>query len=225
MDTLTVNVKTAEQLKSEIDSCYSNIANSPLHSLSSMVPRYCDNFDSNQGWETGDYSDDFLIESWKILDGKLSGQITAKSGFIKPVLIPIPDNMFSDFAISLEGRRTEGTRNSAYGIMFRRDASTDSYYYFYILDGKPTFGVDLYYKGTWITLKEITISDAINLNGWNQLTVIANGSQFDCQINGRSVFSFEDDRLPKGEILFAVELKRPGESVSFEFDNFVVVGP
>lgn len=224
IDRIRIQVKSPEQLTAERASCADSIGNALFKNLEGMRVVFCDTFDANTGWWLDNFDGEMMISNWTIADGSLRVENTEKEtekGFHYQVF-PLISQDFTDFAASIEGDRLEGTRSSAYGLLFRMRPDGKGFYYFYLLDGKPSYGIDLFLEGEWSSIQQTTISEVIHLNGRNQLAVIAEGERITCYINGVQVRSFEDNQLLRGGLGLGFSLAQPSASAVFQMDNFLV---
>jgi len=181
-----------------------------------------DGFDTNNDqWVVGDDDDGYATIVQTIENGAYIWEATAKKGFI--TWESANTKSVSDFFLTVEAQRTEGSRSSDYGLIFRRDAIYGNFYYFGIDNDR--FFVSIYYNEKWIDIIDRTSSAAIQPSSSNRLTVIATGSQFTFLINDQFVANATDDRIPLGKTALAIELHRADLQATFEFDNFELREP
>ncbi len=127
----------------------------------------------------------------------------------------------------MEATQVDGPLNNGYGMLFRVDDDSDSFYAFEVSgDGYIWIGwcSDLcrgdalaLVGGDWFQ------SGAVNqgLQETNRLRVVAEGTRMTFFVNGVEVGRTSDSRLAEGDVAVAVEtLGEPG--VRVVFDNFKV---
>jgi len=180
-----------------------------------------DTFDTNENnWPSGIDDSSRLKINRKITNGKYQWNATSKMGVI--AWIPADTTSVDDFSLSVETQRTDGAVQSDSGLVFRKDAK-DNFYYFGIDD--DGFFVMLNYDNQWIDIIDYTPSPAI-LNGKaNRLTVIAQGSHFVFFINDQFAGEVTDNHIQKGTVAIAVQMYEPDLQATFEFDNFELREP
>jgi hypothetical protein len=132
---------------------------------------------------------------------------------------------FTDGVYEVEATAVDGTLNNGFGMMFRYDEETDSFYLFEVSsDGYVWIGlcqngcseVDAVVEGGWFQ------SDAVNLglDATNFLRVEAKGSNLAFYVNGIEVGRMNDSTLTGGDIGLLVETFDEG-GVRILFDNFL----
>jgi serine/threonine protein kinase len=184
----------------------------------------CDNFDNNSAnWPSGTYSDAFISAGDQVIGGGkyiLSGQaVQGVTWLHKSSVDPV-----TDFSATVRARRTAGPADSVcYGIVFRYDEKNQIYYLFEACDDRQ-FKVD-YGDGSQLnTLQDWTLSDAIQPDADNWLSVVGEGSQFRFFINGSQVASLSDSHLKRGYLgVFNTAVQ--GDQFSVDFAHFLVRAP
>jgi len=179
-------------------------------------------FDNNvNGWFTGKYEGDYILETVTIRDGKYRWETTAKDSVTD---YGFPDlGEFGDFRLTVEGRQTGGSGEAEYGLLFRSTEESD--YSFGICEGTGEFYLGRYVNGEYEPLIDYTGNAAIRPGETNLLAVRARGSRFELFINGEKVGQADDSSIPFGEVAVFIYLNNPGDKAEFEFDNFEVYSP
>jgi hypothetical protein len=132
---------------------------------------------------------------------------------------------FADGVYELEATQIAGPLNNGYGMLFKLDEETDSFYMFEVSgDGWIWIGrcAELceteqiaLVGGDWFR------SPAVNqgLQSTNNLRVVVEGSRMTFYVNGIEVGRSSDDRLTEGDVAVMVEALGEG-GVRVIFDNF-----
>ncbi|MGD2048964.1 MAG: hypothetical protein PVH03_05690 [Chloroflexota bacterium] len=185
-------------------------------SLSASGPFY-ESFDSAGNWGIGSTPE---VEG-QVNDGVYEMHVKSNHG----LYLATAGENFGDGIYEVEATQIGGPLNNGYGMLFRVDESTDSFYVFevsgdgyvwigYCSDLCETEAVALV-GGDWFR------SPAVNtgLHVTNRLRVEADGSQMTFFVNGVEVGRTSDNRLSEGDIAVMIEaLGQPGVQVAF--DNF-----
>lgn len=180
-----------------------------------------DDFNDNaNNWRIGINDDERVKINRAITNGKYKWDATSKKSFISRVTADTTS--VTDFFLTVEAGRTEGSPSSDYGLVFRKDVK-NNFYYFGIND--DSFHVLLNYGDEWINIVEWTTSNAIRPGTPNRLTVIARGSHFIFLINDRVVADAADVHISKGTAGLAIQLYSADLQATFEFDNFELREP
>ncbi len=183
---------------------------------------YDESFDSPGNWGSGSSAD----VQGQVLNGSYDMFVKNNHGLY---LASAGEN-FADGVYELEATQIDGPLNNGYGMLFRVDEATDSFYVFEVSgDGYVWIGY----------CQELCETEAVALVGgdWfrspavktglmatNQLRVVANGPQMSFFVNGTAIGRTADSRLSEGDIAVMVEaLGEPGVHVLF--DNFSVNPP
>jgi hypothetical protein len=178
-----------------------------------------DSFDSAGNWGSGSSPD---VEG-QVNDGVYEMLVKSNHG----LYLATAGKNFSDGVYEVEATQIDGPLNNGYGMLFRVDESTDSFYVFeisgdgyvwigYCSDLCETEAVSLV-GGDWFR------SPAVNtgLQVKNRLRVEADGPQMTFFVNGVELGRTSDNRISEGDIAVMVEaLGQPGVRVAF--DNFSV---
>jgi hypothetical protein len=172
---------------------------------------------SNTGWWTGSYEDEFEISSREIADGKYTWRMEIIQDDVFHWYTP-PIDPISDFYLTVTVKQIGVVGdNGMYGLVLRREG--DNFYSFEIKDNQ-TFKFRLRYNGEWEELIDWTSSSSIRPDEANRLTVIADGSHFWLYINDNYVGGRSDERRSIGNVGLKVALLSAGDESIFEFDNF-----
>lgn len=131
----------------------------------------------------------------------------------KPDLAPVTD---FDVSIDVLNYSPNGT---ATGIVFRRLASGDQYY-FSVYNSARKYAFFLYRFQKWTVLIDWTYSASIRSEEVNRLRVVAKGSHFTFYVNGNEITSSTDSTLSSGFVGLAAELYNSGNTFSAKYDNF-----
>ncbi len=182
---------------------------------------FSDTFDKDSGnWQTGLDDDEYAKIIRGIEGGKFKWDATSKKGFIS-WLFPNTKNV-SDFYLAVDIERRDDFDGSDYGIIFRKNAKGD-FYYFGIDRGN--FIVALYSNGEWSDLITWTKTTAIVPDKQNRLTVIAQRSHFIFMINDRRVGEASNDKIRNGVVALALQIHSENHQAIIEFDNFELRTP
>ena len=168
---------------------------------------------------------------WNVDDwgGKITRQIE-NGVFLWGTEITQPDQFwsqiapvysYSNFYYSIKIRRIGGTSTELqayWGILFRRHGS--DYYEFRINDIQE-YSVQIRNKDGWIELIGWTKSQFVELDEFNELTVIADDTDLFFFINGTPIGMVNDQTYSDGNVGFLAGLIFvDGKEVLFEFDDF-----
>jgi hypothetical protein len=196
--------------------------------LGAWKPLFCDDFSHAQDWVPENYSD---------TPGKITKAVIGGSNVLRWVVeasvnntfidfLPISPDSLKDFDFSLREVKVSGP-NSWFGIVFRYQEATQSYYIFLVDYANLNTSVWLMDGSQWVPVKDWAPSSAIHkadsAGAWNTLSVRGEGTSYACSVNGEVVQVFEDDRLPAGWLGIGVAAD-PNTTTVFNFDDFVVLG-
>ena len=177
-------------------------------------------FDEPGNWGSG-ASDDVRGE---VVDGQYQMEVRSNAG----LFMATAGENFGDAVYELEATQIDGPLNNGYGMLFRVDDASDSFYAFEVSgDGYVWIGwcSDLCRGGTIALVGgDWFHSGAVKqgLQETNRLRVVAKGTRMTFFVNGVEVGRTSDGRLAEGDIAVAVEtLGEPGVRVAF--DNFKVI--
>ena len=178
---------------------------------------FADDFSSNaHGWEEG------VIDEVGIRRAVEGGAYRIGIDSDMRVAWSTAGNEFDvdDFVLEVDATPVAGPDDNGYGVIFRY-VDRENFYYFEISsDGYYQFRSN--YEDEWVNLIDWIETDAINLGKQlNHITVMARGNQFEFQINGQTVATFEDDSFASGTFGVAVSTGEQG-GVHVAFDNLEV---
>ncbi len=178
---------------------------------------YEESFDAAGSWGSGTSTD---VEG-QVADGVYDMLVKSNQG----MYLATAGETFGDGTYELDATQIDGPLNNGYGMLYRVDEASDSFYAFEVSgDGYIWIGY----------CRDLCESEAVALVGgdWfrspavkgglhetNNLKVIADGSRMTFFVNGLEVGRATDDRLAEGDVAVVVEsLGEPG--VRVVFDNF-----
>jgi len=174
-------------------------------------------FDSPGNWGSGHSSE---------VDGQVSNgvyELYVKSNH--GLYFASAGEKFADGIYELEATQIEGPLNNGYGMLFRLDEASDSFYAFEISgDGYVWIG----YCSSLCEEQAIALvggdwfpSSAVNtgLHARNHLRVRADGPMMTFFVNGVQVGRTSDSRLVDGDVAVMVEALGEGK-IRVAFDNF-----
>ena len=181
-----------------------------------------DPFDNNDNiWNTGLDKSDLVDVRREINNGKYTWDVISKKNVI--TWASANTTNVTDFILSVDAQRTQGTSSSSdYGLIFRY-LSRNYFYYFSVRSDR--FQLSLNYRGDWINIIDWRRSDAIHPGEVNHLTIVADGTHFTLLINGRLVAQAIDDHIKQGTTGVAISINRGNLEEKFEFDNFELRTP
>lgn len=175
-----------------------------------------DQVDTAKDWPLGSKDDPLASISWDISGGKYDWEAEAKDSFVWWAY-PSLDST-SDFYLAASAQQVSGPGTGEYGLVYRITENDD--YYLFELSADGQFAVFLNDANGWETLLDWQDSDVIQLEGENQMAVIAQGEQFYFFINSQKVAELYDDRLAEGKVGLLIGLSNEGDTGKWEFDNF-----
>ena len=149
---------------------------------------------------------------WDVTEVKLSHVIASQT---------IPDEKsVEDFLLSVDAINVSNNPDLCYGLIFR--ANGLSSYWFTVCNSQRyrifVTGISGE-EATFRNLSDWNDSSVIKPDDWNQLKVIASGSQFEFYINDVQVEQIRDTALTSGTFGIVFEADK-GESGQIWFDNF-----
>lgn len=179
---------------------------------------YNETFDSRGSWGTGSDSD----AEGDVTGGRYELLVKAEQG----IFWSTASQNFDDGIYEMEATQLEGTLDNGYGMLFRVNNDTDSFYLLEVSgDGFVWIGrcadgcteVESFIEGGWFE------SGTANqgLNAANQLRVRAEGANMIFFVNNQEVGRVTDETLRRGDIGLFVETLGEG-GVRVAFDNFKV---
>jgi hypothetical protein len=179
---------------------------------------YHETFDSRGTWGTGSDAD----AEGGVANGRYELLVKADQG----IFWSTADQNFDDGVYEVEATQLEGTLDNGYGMMFRINNDTDSFYLLevsgdgFIWIGRCADGcseVESFAQGGWFE------SEAVNQghNATNHLRVRAEGANMIFYVNDQEVGRVTDTTLRRGDIGIFVETLGEG-GVRVAFGNFKV---
>jgi hypothetical protein len=187
---------------------------------------YLDRFDDNANqWHQGDLDNEAWVGSIAVEDGVLLWSIDeAKRGFSYWTFSSVLPAA-ADFDVYVDVRLSGYSRSGlSAGLQFRQtfSAGKSAYYAFFVADDGQ-FSVQRWDPAAddWTVLVQWTDTDDYVSGRWNTLGVSARGDHFVLTINDRTVGSFSDAHLDRGDVSLAISAG-PGENGMIWFDNFAL---
>ncbi len=175
----------------------------------------------NSAWHTGSSSDEFQSGSASIEGGQYIWQESSKQGFVWSVR---PNTLYSsDYYMSVDARLDSGYAATEYGLIFRLNSQTESYYLFSI-SNQATYELMLRNNNAWTELRS-GASAALVPNQTNTIGVLAIGPQITLFVNGRQLTQLTDNTLQRGGIGVSILLPYGGLKATVVYDNYIVIGP
>ena len=184
----------------------------------SLAGPYNEPFDDPGGWGVGSDVD----AEGTVDDGRYEFLVKSNLGLFWSTA----GRNFDDGVYEVEATQIEGPLDNGYGMLFRVNDDTDSFYIFevsgdgYIWIGRCQNGCEeeeVLIEDGWFA------SEAVNpgLNAPNQLRVRAEGANMIFSVNDQEVGRVTDDTFAEGDIGIMVETLGEG-GVLVAFDNFTV---
>jgi hypothetical protein len=184
---------------------------------------FFDDFNDNSNkWNTdlttGFNGDEKVYSSFiSISDGVYIWDVTEVNTKVV-ALQAIPDKKsVEDFLLSVDAKNESDYPDLCYGLYFR---AKEFYFYKFTVCDSQRYKIIVNDSNEWgRTLSGWTNSSAIKPDDWNQLKVIASGSQFEFYINDVQVEQIRDPALTSGTLGILFEAEK-GKSGQIWFDNF-----
>ena len=183
----------------------------------------CESFSNDNGnFYTGSDSDELIKGSAKIINGKYVWDISGKatSGYRGGVVQWTDFGNASDFVLSIDGKIDSVYKECGWGVAFRGKGNS---FYLFQLQHNGYYSFDLLNNGDWTSLISWHANNAIKWDENNNVTIVAEGSNFEFYVNGTLVNSYESDYL-NGTTLYLVVTAAEGASANIEFDNLLLRG-
>jgi hypothetical protein len=179
---------------------------------------YHETFDSRGSWGTGSDGD----AEGDVTNGRYELLVKAEQG----IFWSTGNQNLDDGMYEVEATQLEGTLDNGYGMLFRVNNDTDSFYLLEVSgDGFVWIGrcadgcaeVESFVQGGWFE------SETVNQghNATNHLRVRAEGANMTFFVNNQEIGRMTDDTLRRGDIGIFVETLGEG-GVRVAFDNFKV---
>ena len=182
-----------------------------------------DGFSSNvNGWPVGFDSEQYGSSNIAIRNGKLAFEVESIKDCWFWWFPDLP--VFSDFDVSMDIQRTEGSTTGDYGMVVRLDGDQNSFYYFAINDANQEYAFFLYQFEGWTKIHDWDSNKVIKTGGINRIEVKATGSHFVFIINESVVGEANNARLSSGQVGILAKLYDPNDKINVEYDNLVLHG-
>ena len=190
-----------------------NDQSSPL-TLKSVSTRYSEDFSSGtaEGWNPNGVAD------WNVVEGVYVAGNPTITNFLTSVYLGAT---YSDVAVQVDVWRTEAESNSQ-GILLRASEDGSSGYKFFITDN-GAYSVWCAKGTSTASLQGWTTSSAIVKGGTNTVLACAMGNRLSFYINGKLVWTGEDNTIKNGKIGVAGYVD--SAEARFFFDNVVQGAP
>jgi len=213
----TSTVGATETLANTVNTPISEKTSTPLYEVAKgwTLEAY-EPFDRNDaGWFVG-------IDEWytrEIKNGEYVWSIAPLSENVWFWQIS-PFDSYSDFFVSVSTRRSGDPNNmTSYGLIFRRQGAK---FYLFRINDYNSFAVQFIDNGEWTDVIGWTKTNAVQVGSFNDLAVVAIGSELTFYINQTQVGSVTDTLSKQGNIGFTISTEKVSERVDFEFDDFEV---
>jgi hypothetical protein len=175
-----------------------------------------ENFETNTKTFTEvSYKGILASSSRYILNGRYHWELTEnKQSYFDVVYY---DQSLSDFTLSVDIQKLEGSVESGYGVMFRSPTAYEGYTFF--VTNCQKFSLLVLQDGEWMPRIDWSFSPAILPSETNTITVIAQGAHYDFYINGSYVGDLTDTQFSIGRVGLAVGFDKDATG-HYAFDNF-----
>ncbi len=181
--------------------------------------------DNRNFWPLERFDDGSLVLEPSIADGVYRWGIQPASGGHYWNLLPGAVEPVTDFVASVDVRLASGGQGGQYiyGLTFRAEGRD---YGLFGLTSSGSFRVLGVFDSAIYHLYDLS-SAAIRTEpgAFNRLTVRALGPDFAFEINGQTVFIWNQPDLNDGRVGLGVDIGREGSDAVIEFDNFEVIAP
>ncbi len=181
-------------------------------------------FDDNlNGWTIGSEDGDFWTGYRRVNNGHYEWDMR----LIRRNLIAWGDYesqpILKDFDAVVDVWLKKGNlENSCYGLLFRAaDSGFDDGAYAFSVCDSGRYRISYHVNGEWEALIDWSTSPLIHAGNWNQLEVLARGSDFQFMINGEQIASLKDTRAEQGHVSVFADLYDL-TPVTLWFDNFAL---
>jgi len=185
----------------------------------------CEDFNSPGDWYVADSDSEYGIIKEQVIDGVYRWQINATKGVINYELPPIDQKSFRDFFLAASLRMVNGSEENDYSLIFRTN-DQNSRLLSYVFKVNPTyqnFSIQVRTETDTSVLQDWTTSEYIHTgDSWNQLMVLATGSNFAFFINGNTVATITENTYSEGNVGIAANVYNAGDNGLFEFDNILL---
>ena len=187
---------------------------------------FFDGFNDNSNkWDTdldtGFKGDEKVYSSFiSISDGVYIWDVTEVNSKVVALQEPPDKKSVEDFLLSVDAKNMSDNPDLCYGLGFRQNSF---FLYWFTVCDNQRYKIYANDSSGGRYLREWTNSLAIKSDDWNQLKVIASGSQFEFYINNVQVEQISDTALTSGTIgmIFEAIRAEPGQVWGqVWFDNF-----
>jgi curved DNA-binding protein CbpA len=163
------------------------------------------------------FKDPFASGSRYILDGGYHWELNENQQSYFDVVYY--DQSLSDFTLSVDIQKLEGSVESGYGVMFRSPTAYEGYTFF--VTNHRDFSLLVLQDGEWIPRIDWTFSPAILPSETNTISMVTRGAHYDFYINGCHVGDLTDTQFSAGNVGLAVGFDTNATG-HYIFDNFVL---
>lgn len=179
-----------------------------------------DTFDSDKGWATGEFDDDYSFNTATVENGQYTISVKDKDqAFVEKLL---PSREFDDFVLTVEATPGDTGQNYSYGVSFRENE--DDIFYAFEIGNDGQYAV-LLFDQEWKRLKDWSTSKAIKVGQTNKLTIEAEGGHLTFYINDEKLTTLENDTSLSGKVGLVVAVFDKGTEATVHFDNLVIRKP
>ena len=188
----------------------------------------CEDFNSPGDWYVADSDSEYGIIKEQVIDGVYRWQINATKGVINYELPPIDQKSFRDFFLAASLRMVNGSEENDYSLIFRTNDQNSRLlsYVFKVNPSYQNFSIQIRTETDTSVLQDWTSSEYIHMgDSWNQLMVLATGSNFAFFINGNTVATITENTYSEGNVGIAANVYNAGDSGLFEYDNILLKAP
>ncbi|MBN2547911.1 MAG: hypothetical protein JXB15_02040 [Anaerolineales bacterium] len=190
-----------------------------------LAPTLWETFDKDTGaWpvDTEPTTSAYNEITRSIKNGKYSVKAVSLKGFFQ-LLFPEDDLRPADFYLAADFKLTGKVIPSAYGLVFKSVDHNNLYYFHVTHDGR--FCISIQEDGKWSTTVACRQNEAIQVGKENHLAIWVENNQHHFFINNQLVWNQSEARFDRGQTGLAFEIYDPGQTATFEFDNFELVLP
>lgn len=185
---------------------------------------YKDSFEDNAAnWVMQNIDNEHETKTSEISDGVLQWGLTRKVEGSRCYYWTAPFYEYSDFYYSINIRRigeSENKYEARWGLIFRKAGSE---YYSFTIHDTQLYSAEISTQDDWIDIIGDTRTILVDSGEFNELIIIAEGSDLYYYINGIPVGFTSDSTYNSGNVGFIACLRgnyKPGNEIFFEFDNF-----
>jgi serine/threonine protein kinase len=184
--------------------------------------KYCNMFNNNLDWVTGNLDDEWSTQKSIIQGSNLVFDLNSKRDFIFHSEIYSYPN--SQFILSMNAYN-EGIGDVSSGIVLY--TSDSSYTLFSIIQEYQQFSIFSYdaISNKWFPYIDFVRSSAIKPTGYNRLTIAQINGKIDFYINNRQVHRWNNSPFTSATFGFGVGMYKPGTQVNFNIDDIIVLTP